>query len=79
MQRYKISIKREQKNEFYLPSVRNLSNFFSILDAILALNMRKARERCVISNCQMFRSFFSLRWQYLTFLLCGSWGKSISR
>ena len=27
LQSYKIPIKREQKNEFYLPSVRNLSNF----------------------------------------------------
>ena len=27
VQSYKIPIKREQKNEFYLPSVRNLSNF----------------------------------------------------
>ena len=41
-QRYKISIKREQKNAFSLPSVRNLSNFFRKLDAILALNMHKA-------------------------------------
>ena len=51
MQRYKISIKREQKNEFYLPSVRKLSNFFVIYCSIAPTFLyikAGARQICLI-------------------------------